>query len=184
VQVTAADVEALVLYQVAAIRGVAAAEGARLHHVKPHGALYHMAARDGDLAGAVARATALVDPALIIVGPPQSALLAAAHAAGLPTAAEAFADRAYLGDGTLVERSTPGSVLTDPAQVVARVVSIVTRQGVTAVDGSFVPVRAKTICLHSDTRGAASLAAAVRQALDARGITVAALPAPGKGSSA
>ena len=106
--VTPRDAEDLVLYQIAAVAGVAAAEGLRLQHVKPHGALYNMAARDAALADAIARAIAAFDATLILFGLPGSALLEAGRAAGLRVAAEAFADRAYEADGSLVSRTKPG----------------------------------------------------------------------------
>src|SRR5262245_21031957 len=107
-RVTASEAEDFVLYQVAAVAGVAAAEGARLHHVKPHGALYNMAARDQRLAAAIARAVAALDRSLILYGLPHSELLRAGREAGLQVAAEGFADRAYEADGSLVSRLKPG----------------------------------------------------------------------------
>ena len=132
---TAAEVEDLVLYQVAALAGIAAAEGTGLQHVKAHGALYNMAVKDPALAGAIARAVAALDPALILLGQPGSALLAAGRSAGLPVAAEAFADRAYEADGTLASRRQPGAVLHDPERILERVLRMVREQSVVAVDG-------------------------------------------------
>ena len=107
------DVEDLVLYQVSALAGIARSEGVRLQHVKPHGALYNMACRDEALAEAIARAVVACDPTLVLFGLPDSALIQAGLDAGLPVAAEAFADRAYHADGSLVSRSAPGSVIHD-----------------------------------------------------------------------
>ena len=168
------EVEDAVLYQVAALAGLARAEGVALTHVKPHGALYHMATGDEAVAAAVVSATRLVDDRLAIVGLPGSALLEAARRAGLSIRAEAFADRAYEADGRLVPRGTPGAVLIDPDEVTARVVRLATEQRVRAVDGTDLAVAAGTICVHGDTPGAAGLARAVREALERAGIVVAA----------
>jgi UPF0271 protein len=171
-QATTSEIEDLVLYQVAALAGMAAAEGLRLQHVKAHGALYNMAARQRDLADAIARAVASFDRTLILFGLPNSELLRAGEAAGLPTAAEIFADRAYEPDGSLTSRRQPGSVIHDEAVVVERVVGMVRDRCVTARDGSTIELRADTLCLHGDTPGAAKLAAHIRRALDQAGIVV------------
>jgi UPF0271 protein len=176
--VSPAEVEDLVLYQVAAIAGVAASEGVRLQHVKAHGALYNMAARDAALAAAIARAVAAFDRSLILFGLPNSALLQEGENAGLPIAAEIFADRTYERDGSLTSRRKPGSVIHDPAQVVDRAVRMVTSGRVTATDGSEIPLRTDTMCLHGDTPGSAELARRIRGALEASGVTVAALRNP------
>jgi UPF0271 protein len=144
--------------------------------VKPHGALYNMAARDEALAAAIARAVRVADPALILVGLAGSALLEAGRAAGLAVASEGFADRAYARDGSLVPRDTTGAVLVDPAVIVARAVRMVTAGEVSAADGTPVHIRIDTLCLHGDTAGAADLARAVREGLESAGIRVAALP--------
>ena len=124
-QVTPQEVEDLVLYQVAALAGIAAAQGVRLQHVKAHGALYNQACRDAGLADAIARAVAAFDRSLILLGLPGSALIRAGERAGLRVAAEVFADRAYEPDGSLASRRKPGSVIHDAAQVVARAVRMV-----------------------------------------------------------
>lgn len=164
------EIEDFVLYQVAALAGLAAAQGVRLQHVKAHGALYTMACRDGAMADAIARAVAALDRSLILFGLPESELLRAGRAAGLRVAAEGFADRAYAPDGSLAPRSQPGSVLHDPALVAARAVRMARDREVVAVDGSIVRVEADTICLHGDTPGAVDLARAVRAALQEAGI--------------
>ena len=122
---TPAEVEDLVLYQVSALAGMAAAQGVRLQHVKAHGALYNMACRDRALADAIAKAVAALDRSLILFGLPDSELLRAGQAAGLPVAAEVFADRAYDPDGSLTARSKPGSVIHDTATVVERAITMV-----------------------------------------------------------
>lgn len=171
------EVEDFVVYQVAALAGVAAAQGVPLQHVKAHGALYTMACRDRAMADAIARGVAALDKGLILFGLPHSALLDAGRAAGLRVAAEVFADRAYEPDGSLASRAKAGSVLHDPAAVVARAVRMVRDHEVVAVDGSVVRLEADTICLHGDTPGAAELARAVRAGLEASGAEVGGLKA-------
>jgi UPF0271 protein len=171
-QVEATELENLVAYQIRALSAIALKEGVKLNHVKPHGALYNMAARDAGMADAVARAVRTVDASLVLFGLSGSELTAAGQRAGLRVAAEVFADRGYRPDGTLAPRGTPGAVLTDVAEVVRRAIGMVTGQGVTAVDGTTVSVRADTICIHGDTPGAAALARAVRAALAAAGIEI------------
>jgi UPF0271 protein len=170
--VTPREAEDFVLYQIAAVAGVAAAEGVKLQHVKPHGALFNMAARNAPLATAIARAVAAFDRALILFGLPGSETLKAGRAAGLRVAAEAFADRAYEPDGSLASRSKSGSVIQDAGIVVARTLRIVNDRVVDAVDGTIVPLEADTLCIHGDTPGADRLAARVRAGLEAAGVTV------------
>jgi UPF0271 protein len=170
-----AEVEDFVLYQVAALAGMARAQGAKLQHVKAHGALYNMACKDRALADAVARAVAAFDRSLVLFGLPNSELLRAGEAAGLPVAAEVFADRAYDPDGSLTSRGKPGSVIHDAKAVVERAVRMVKEQNVVAVDGSTIALHADTICLHGDTPGAADLARAVRHGLETAGIRICAL---------
>ena len=174
---TPTEVEDLVLYQVSALAGMAAAQGARLQHVKAHGALYNMACRDRALADAIAKATAAIDRTLILFGLPNSELLRAGQAAGLKVAAEVFADRSYDPDGSLTSRSKPGSVIHDTPQVVERAIKMVRDKQVIAVNGSAIALQADTICLHGDTPGAADHARAVRRGLEAAGLQVARLSA-------
>jgi 5-oxoprolinase (ATP-hydrolysing) subunit A len=177
-RVTPQEAEDFVLYQVAAVAGVALAGGSRLRHVKPHGALYNMAARDPDLATAIARGVAAIDRSLILYGLPNSELLKAGRAAGLHVAAEGFADRAYAPDGSLAARSRPGSVIHDPALVVARAIRMVKEQLVIAVDGSALTIRVDTVCVHGDTTGADHLAAELRAGLESAGVEVKAIGDP------
>jgi len=170
-RVTPRDAEDCVLYQVAAVAGVAAAENVRLQHVKPHGALYNMAARDAALAAAIARAVVAFDRSLILFAPPDSELLKAGHAAGLRVAAEGFADRAYEPDGSLASRQKPGSLINDPDVVVARAVRMVRDKVVLALDGSVLRTVIDTICVHGDTPGSDQLAATLRAGLEGAGIT-------------
>ena len=171
--VSADEVEDLVLYQVSALYGMVKAEGLSLAHVKPHGALYNMAARDAGLARAIARAVAGLDRAIVLVGLAGSAFSDAAREAGLSFAAEAFADRAYEPDGSLRSRNEPDALITDARLVLARVMRIVTERSVVAVDGTDLPIEAQTICIHGDTPGAADLARGLRRGLADRGIAVA-----------
>ena len=170
--VTAAQAGDLVLAQIALVAGVASDEGERLQHVKPHGALYNMAARDESLAAAIAGAVAVFDSSLILFAPPHSRLFSAGRAAGLRVAAEAFADRAYERDGSLVSRGRPGAVIDDVDFVVSRAIGMATEQRVTAIDGTVVPLEVNTICVHGDTAGCDALAAKLRAGLEAAGVDV------------
>jgi UPF0271 protein len=170
--VSAREAEDLVLYQVAAVAGVASAEGMRIQHVKPHGALFNMAVRNAELASAIARAVAAFDRTLVLFGLPGSEILKAGRSEGLRVAAEVFADRAYEPDGSLASRRKPGSVIHDPETVVARAVRMVKDHTVVAVDGSVVLLQADTICVHGDTPGSDDLAASIRAGLERAGITV------------
>jgi UPF0271 protein len=170
--VTPQHAEDFILYQIAAVGGVAAAEGAALQHVKAHGALFNMAARDPGLAGALARAVAAYDRSLLVFAPPRSAMADAAGELGLRVTREVFADRAYEADGQLAKRDNPGAVLHEPEAVVARAVRLVTERTVTALDGSTLHLDADTICVHGDTAGADRLAAAIRAGLEAAGVVV------------
>jgi 5-oxoprolinase (ATP-hydrolysing) subunit A len=176
--VTPQEAEDFVLYQIAAVAGVAAAEGVRIQHVKPHGALFNMAVRNAELAGAIARAVAAFDKTLILFGLPGSEILNAGRAAGLRVAAEVFADRAYEADGSLASRRNPGSVIHEADAVVSRAVRMVRDRTVVAIDGSVVPLEADTICVHGDTPGSDDLAAKIRAGLEAAGVTVKAIGHP------
>jgi len=177
-KIAASDLEDAVVYQVGALVAIAASEGVRLQHVKAHGALYNMAAKDATLAEAIAKGVAAVDRRLILLGLPGSALLAAGERHGLPVAAEAFADRAYEPDGSLVSRLKPGAVIHDAEAVVARVVRMVTEGVVRAVDGTDVRLGAATVCTHGDTRGAHQLVRQIRDGLERAGVTVRPLGRP------
>ena len=169
---TPREVEDLVAYQIGALAAIAAAQGVRLSHVKPHGALYNMAARDVDLAEAIARAIAAVDPSLKLFGLPGSKSLEAAQRRNVRAISEAFADRAYRRDGSLVPRNEPGAVIDDEAVVVSRALAIARERMVVAADGTRVPLDVETICVHGDTPGAAVLASRIRRALGDAGIQV------------
>src|SRR5712671_608406 len=151
--VTPAEAEDMVLYQVAAVAGVAASEGVKIQHVKPHGALFNMAVRNAELSAAIARGVAAFDASLILFGLPGSEILNAGRLAGPRVAAEVFADRAYEPDGSLASRRQPGAVIHDAQQVVARAVRMVTENAVVAIEGTVVTLEADTICVHGDTPG-------------------------------
>jgi UPF0271 protein len=173
------EVESLVRYQIGALEAFCRANGVEMQHVKPHGALYNQAAADPALASAVARAAARFSRDLALYGLASSEPMASAAAdAGLRFVPEAFADRRYLPDGSLQPRSEPGSVLTDAGAAAAQAVAIATGEGAEAVDGSRVPLQAESLCCHGDTPGAVEIAAAVRRALEAAGVTVAAPQVP------
>jgi UPF0271 protein len=168
-----AELAAEVAYQIGALDVFARAAGTAVAYVKPHGALYNRAVHDAEQAAAVVEGVLLAGR-LPVLGLPGSQLLAAAAGAGLDAVAEAFADRAYTPQGTLVPRREPGAVVGEPDEVVRRAVGIASGGGVTSADGTQVPVAARSLCVHGDTPGAAQLAVRVRQALAAAGLRVAA----------
>jgi 5-oxoprolinase (ATP-hydrolysing) subunit A len=171
-RVNADEVTTDVLYQLGALEALGRAAGLPLRHVKPHGALYNQAARDGRLARAVVEAVVLYDRELILVGLPGSEVEAAAAAAGVRYAREAFADRAYNADGTLASRRLTGALVTDPAEVARRAVRMVTQGRVTSIDGKEIELAPDTICIHGDTPGAVELARTVRATLEASGVAI------------
>lgn len=169
----AGAIHVLVLAQVRRLKAVCDAAGARLRHVKPHGALYNLAARDADVADAIAAAVHAIDPALWLYALSGSALAGAGRLAGLSVAEEVFAERSYGPDGRLMPRGQPGAVIDDLDASLAQVRMILREHAVIALDGSRVPLRADTLCLHGDRADAAGFAAALRAALAAEGITIA-----------
>jgi 5-oxoprolinase (ATP-hydrolysing) subunit A len=167
------ELAAEVLYQLAALDGIARAEGGRVSYVKPHGALYNRAAADPEQAAAIAAAVVSFSPRLAVLTLPGSALAVAATDVGLPVVTEAFADRSYRDDGTLVPRSEPNAVLTDPVTVAARAVSMVVDGVVQTASGVALELSPRSVCVHGDTPGAVTLAVAVRAALERAGVTLA-----------
>jgi UPF0271 protein len=161
-----------VVYQLGVFQAIAEAAGVRANHVKPHGALYNMAARDAVLAEAVAGAIARIDKNLILFAPQNSALSRAGEATGLQIAHEVFADRNYLNNGSLVPRSRPDALLHDPEDAATRVVRMLREGKVRSVDGVDVDVRAETVCVHGDTPGAVEFARSLRARLEKEGVTV------------
>jgi UPF0271 protein len=172
-----ADLMADVVYQLGALQGLATASGTRVAYLKPHGALYNRIVHDERQAAAVVEAVLAVDATLPVVGLPDSEIGRLAEAEGLRFVPEAFADRAYRPDGTLVPRSEPGAVLHDPDEIGERMLRLATEGVVTAIDGTELPLTAETICVHGDTPGAVHIARTVRDALEASGLVVAAFAA-------
>jgi UPF0271 protein len=172
IDVTAEDLVADVVYQIGALQAVAHAAGSVVSYVKPHGALYNTIVTNREQAAAVAEAVRLVDVALPVLGLAGSAFFGEAARLGIRTAAEAFADRAYQPDGQLVSRREPGAVLTDPAQIAERVVTMVTTGQVTAIDGTQIAVSVESVCVHGDSPGAVQIATAVADQIQAAGIEI------------
>ena len=170
IDVSRDDLVADVIYQIGALQALARAAGSTVTYVKPHGALYNTIVAHAGQAEAVAAAVHAVDPALPVLGLAGSAFFAAAGRLGLRTVPEAFADRAYTPDGTLVSRREEGAVLHDPAAIADRVATMVQHGRVTAIDGSVVPVAAESVCVHGDSPGAVQIAHAVRRRLLADGV--------------
>jgi UPF0271 protein len=162
-----------VLYQLAALDGIARTEGGHVVYLKPHGALYNAVVAHEEQAAAVVDAVLAYDRTLPVLGLPGSALLRRAGEAGLRTVAEGFADRGYTPAGTLVSRREPGALVHDAAAVAERAVRMAADGTVVAVDGSTVEVAVESVCVHGDTPGAVELARAVRAALESAGLTVA-----------
>ncbi|MFI8087070.1 LamB/YcsF family protein [Streptomyces sp. NPDC086080] len=167
-----AELAAEVAYQIGALEVFARAAGSRVAYVKPHGALYNRVVGDEEQARAVVDGVVLVDAGLPVLGLPGSRLLELAGKAGLPVVAEAFADRAYTDEGTLVPRHQEGAVFTGPESVVARSVDLARHAEVDAQSGRRIEVRARSLCLHGDTPGAVDTARRVRAALEASGVRV------------
>lgn len=163
------ELEASIIAQIATLDRIA---GAALAHVKPHGALYNQAARDLRLARVVARAVRAVNPSLGLMGLSGSLLLEAAREIGLRAIAEAFADRRYAADGALAPRALAGALIGEPSEAAEQALRIVRDGEVVAIDGSLVAVSADTLCVHSDTPGAAAIAAAVRRRLLEAGVEI------------
>jgi len=159
-----------VLYQLGALDAFAQVARSEVSYVKPHGALYHAACAEREVADAVVEAVADYDHSMAVLGLPGSALLQSADDAGLDIAAEAFADRAYNDDGTLVPRSHAGAVLTDPLAIAERAVHMVMTQTVTSVSGRTISIPLRSLCVHGDTPGAVDIARAVRSSLEAEGV--------------
>ena len=162
----------LVLYQIGALYAFIRAEGAVMQHVKPHGALYNMAAKDSKLAEAIAEAVYKVEPELILFGLSGSELIRAAKKTGLQTAEEVFADRSYQADGTLTPRSQPGALIQEDALAVGQVIHMIQEKHVIAADGSRVPLPADTVCIHGDGAHALSFAGKIKEALQLADIRV------------
>jgi UPF0271 protein len=171
-QLSPDEVRADMLYQIGALDALVRAAGGRLHHVKPHGALYNQAARDATLADAIASAVLDVNPSLALYGLAGSELLRAAERAGLRAVSEVFADRGYRADGSLVPRSQPGAFVEQVDEAVARTLRMVREGVVVAVTGEIVPLRADTVCLHGDGPHALAFARAIQAGLAQAGVQI------------
>ncbi|MGE5347751.1 MAG: LamB/YcsF family protein [Actinomycetota bacterium] len=166
------ELRAMILYQSGAVMAMAAAAGARMRHVKPHGALYNTAATDYDLSVVIARAVRELDPSLILVGQSGSQMIRAARDTGLACASEVFADRAYNDDGTLVARSTENAVLHDTGLMIRRVIRMIREKVVETVTGKLIPIEAETVCIHGDNETAPVFVKKLAEALKAEGISI------------
>ncbi len=169
------DLHDCVLYQLGALSAFVKASGAELVHVKPHGAMYNMAAKDIKLARAICRAVSEFDNRLILLGLANSRFEQAAEEAGIRFASEVFADRGYMDDGSLVPRSQPGAMITDEDEAVKRVVKMIKQGTVTSVSGSEIPVRADSVCVHGDGEKALAFTQKIRAELEREGISVVSL---------
>ncbi|SOY39694.1 5-oxoprolinase subunit PxpA [Cupriavidus taiwanensis] len=161
-----------VLYQIGALAAIVRAHGGVLHHVKPHGALYNQAVRDPALARAIVRAVRDFDADLVFFGLAGSQMIDVAKQAGLRVRQEVFADRGYNSDGTLVKRGTPGALHEDEEVALDQTLTMVREQRVRAIDGSWVPIQAETVCLHGDGAHALAFARRIRERLGAEGIAI------------
>ena len=166
------EIKAYVQYQVGALLAFTAAQGVELQHVKPHGALYNMAAKDFDLALAIAQGVAAAAPKAILLGLAGSKLLEAGRQAGLRVASEVFADRAYQADGSLVPRSQPGAVIHDREEAISRTLRMVTRGTATAITGEEVAIDAHSICVHGDNPSAVEFVRRIRARLEEEGAAI------------
>ncbi|HTJ93218.1 MAG TPA: 5-oxoprolinase subunit PxpA [Pararobbsia sp.] len=173
-----AEIYAGVLYQLGALSAFARAAGGRVAHLKPHGAMYNQAARNAEMADAIAAAVRDFDPSIAVFGLANAELIAAARRAGLVAVEEAFADRGYRADGSLVPRSQPGALLDDEDVVLERTIAMIRERRVQAVDGQWVPLNAQTICLHGDGPHALAFARRIRERLDQEHIQVSATSTP------
>lgn len=165
----------IVLYQIAALKGMCEASGARLHHVKPHGALYNQAARDANCAAAIARAVQAIDENLIFYGLADSCLISEAGRIGLKTANEAFADRTYQANGSLTPRSQPNALIETAEKACAQVLEMIRASRVSTANGERIPIRADTICIHGDGEFALEFAREIKRRLEKNGVSIRAL---------
>ncbi|TWH46558.1 LamB/YcsF family protein [Sporomusa sp. KB1] len=166
------EIYADVVYQIGALMGICKTEGLTLQHVKPHGALYNMAEKDSKVAAAIAKAIKDVDPNLFMICSCGSMMIQGAQSVSVKYVEEAFADRAYTQDGTLVSRREQGAVIHDPQVVAARVLTMITTGKVQTIDGSEVALKPQTICVHGDTPGAIDMIKAIRTSVVQEGIEV------------
>ena len=168
----ASEIFDIVLYQISAVKGFCEAFGARLNHVKPHGALYNTAAKSAEIAASIAEAVKKVDPNLIFYGLSGSFLITEAEKLGLKTASEVFADRTYTPEGTLTPRTEPDALIHDSKQAIAQVLEMIFDQNVTATNGEKVALKAETVCIHGDGANALEFAKLINAELTKCGIKI------------
>jgi UPF0271 protein len=172
------DLRESLLEQLKTLEGIVHEEGGKIVHVKPHGALYNQAARDPQLARIVVATIREFDPNVVVVGLAGGALVAAAREAGMRTSEEAFADRGYQADGSLVKRGTPGAMIEDEDTMIARILDMIVHRRVESIDGNWCALNAETLCLHGDGPHAIAFARRIRKTLDEQHISVAAQKSP------
>lgn len=175
-RLSAAEVEAIVAYQAGALSGIAASQGMKVTHVKPHGALSNMASVEPDLAAAIARAIKAVDPSLIFLATAGSEMAKAGRAAGLRVAEEIFADRTYDDSGNLTSRKLPNAMIHDAAEALAHVKRMIEEQAIVSVSGRRIPCAIHSVCVHGDEESAVAVARTVREGLEAAQIRILPLP--------
>ena len=166
------EVYTMMVYQIGALNGFIKAEGGKMQHVKPHGALYNMAAKDKKLAEAIAESLYKVDPELVLFGLAGSEMIHAAKRIGIRAIEEVFADRTYQKDGTLTPRSQANSMITDDQKAIAQVLKMIQEKSVTSVDGSDIALQADTICVHGDGEHALNFAKKIKEKLEEANILV------------
>lgn len=171
-QMSAKDLESSLLYQIGALQGIAAAEGASVTHVKPHGALHNVACADQSVASTIVKTLRKIDPTMVLLAPAQSILAKVAEDEGQPVRYEVFADRAYLDDGQLMPRSREGAVLHETDACVQHVLRMIKAQAIVTASGLHLPCRIDSICVHGDGPQAVATAHAVGQALEAAGYSL------------
>ncbi len=171
-----AELEAMVIYQIGALDACARAQGTRVTHVKPHGALSNIACAERKVADAIARAVHRLDPAMILLAPAASQLIAAGRGMGLPVVEEIFADRAYMDDGNLVPRSQPGAMVHGAKASLQHVMRMVEESALISINGKRIPVNPQSICVHGDNADAVATAQAIRDGLLGAGYALKAIP--------
>ncbi len=171
-KISPAEAYQITLYQIGALFAFVRAAGGKLHHVKPHGALYNMAARDSELAAAIVQAVVDFDDTLILYALAGSEMIAAAKKTGLRSAPEVFADRTYQDDGSLTPRSQSNALITDEAQSIQQVLLMVKQRQVISVNNNIIPLKAETLCLHGDGVHALAFAKKINEKLKSEGVTI------------
>ena len=172
IKMSASEVFDIVLYQIAAVKGICESSGAKLHHVKPHGALYNQAAKDENLAEAIAKAVKAIDGKLILYGLAGSFLISEAEKLGLQTASEVFADRTYQADGSLTPRSQPNALIENTEKAAAQVWQMISEKTVMTTDGEKIALFAETVCIHGDGTHALEFAKTINAKLKANGVKI------------